>query len=270
MKRTLIAVVLVGVFCSPVHAIIPVSDWTQIAGQLRELSQGIRDYEQYIKQTALSNTQLLEAYKRYDQMLADYQQALREAERLKATLQGVNLQNFLDNLKNIDLYDPRYASGDDPNVGSKPWDDAVERNKLLNGWGMSDQEWSEMNAAIPYTGDDRERAKAIFQYRKRKAEMSIQQDVASDNFASNIVTQAKEAQKTKDALESLGDNDSLATQQLIARQQQLLIEQNLNQQAQTNTDFKMSNQVANDYFNKMARARAIKEKAMADAYKGDD
>ena len=131
---------------------------------------------------------------------------------------------LVNNLKNIDLYDPRYASGDDPNVGSKPWDDAVERNKLLNGWGMSDQEWSEMNAAIPYTGDDRERAKAIFQYRKRKAEMSIQQDVASDNFATNIASQAKEAQKTKDALDALGDNDSLATQQLIARQQQLLIE----------------------------------------------
>ncbi|EAN4497384.1 TPA: hypothetical protein N2Y25_004363 [Escherichia coli] len=270
MKRTLLAVIMAGILSSPVYAGVPVDDFTQIAGQLRELSQGIRDYEEYIKQTALSNTQLLEAYKRYDQMLADYQQVLREAERLKTTLQGVDLQNFLNNLKNIDLYDPRYASGDDPNVGSKPWDDAVERNKLLNGWGMSDQEWSEMNAAIPYTGDDRERAKAIFQYRKRKAEMSIQQDVASDNFATNIASQAKEAQKTKDALDALGDNDSLATQQLIARQQQLLIEQNLNQQAQTNTDFKMSNQVANDYFNKMARARALKEKAMADAYKGDN
>lgn len=270
MKRTLLAVIMAGILSSPVYAGVPVDDFTQIAGQLRELSQGIRDYEEYIKQTALSNTQLLEAYKRYDQMLADYQQVLREAERLKTTLQGVDLQNFLNNLKNIDLYDPRYASGDDPNVGSKPWDDAVERNKLLNGWGMSDQEWSEMNAAIPYTGDDRERAKAIFQYRKRKAEMSIQQDVASDNFATNIASQAQEAQKTKDALDALGDNDSLATQQLIARQQQLLIEQNLNQQAQTNTDFKMSNQVANDYFNKMARARALKEKSMADAYKGDN
>ncbi|EPC5650575.1 hypothetical protein ACRZ3X_004816, partial [Citrobacter freundii] len=176
MKRTLLAVIMAGILSSPVYAGVPVDDFTQIAGQLRELSQGIRDYEEYIKQTALSNTQLLEAYKRYDQMLADYQQVLREAERLKTTLQGVDLQNFLNNLKNIDLYDPRYASGDDPNVGSKPWDDAVERNKLLNGWGMSDQEWSEMNAAIPYTGDDRERAKAIFQYRKRKAEASVRQD----------------------------------------------------------------------------------------------
>lgn len=48
-----------------------------------------------------------------------------------------------------------------------------------------------------------------------------------------------------------------------------MIEQNLNQQAQTNTDFSMSNQIANDYFNKMARARALKEKSMADSYKGD-
>jgi len=270
MKRTLIAILLAGVFCSPVYAIIPVTDATQIAGQLREISQGIRDYEQYIKQTALSNTQLLEAYKRYDQMLEDYQQVLREAERLKVTLQGVDLQNFLDQLKNIDLYNPAYSTGDDPNVGSKPWDDAVERNKLLNGWGMTDQEWSDMNAAIPYTGNDRERAKEIFQYRKRKAEGAIRQDLASKNFDANIINQTEEAQQTKDALDSLGDNDQLATMQLMARQNQLIIEQNLNQQAQTNTDFSMSNQIANDYFNKMARAKQIKDKNMAEAFKGKD
>jgi len=58
--------------------------------------------------------------------------------------------------------------------------------------------------------------------------------------------------------------------QLIARQNQLMIEQNLNQQAQTNTDFSMSNQLANDYFNKMARSRELKEKAMSQSYKGND
>ncbi|MFW5400280.1 hypothetical protein V2A85_11280 [Yersinia sp. 1252 StPb PI] len=269
MKRTLIAILLAGVFSGSVYAIIPVTDATQIAGQLREISQGIRDYEQYMKQTVLSNTQLLEAYKRYDQMLADYQQVLREAEALKAQLKGVDLQNFLDQLKSVDLYDPKYASGDDPNVGSQPWDDAVERNKLLNGWGMSDEEWSQMNAAIPYSGDDRERAKAIFQYRKRKAESSVRQDIAGNNFDQNISKQAEEAQKTQDALDTLGDNDQLATMQLMAKQNQLIIQQNLNQQAQGNTDFKMSNQIANDYFNKMARTRELKEKAMADAFKGD-
>ncbi|TDN48073.1 hypothetical protein [Scandinavium goeteborgense] len=267
MKRSLLTLVLAATLATPAYALIPVTDGIQIAGQLQQLSQGLVDYEQYIQQTALSNSQLLEAYKRYDQMLADYQQVLREAEQLKTQLEGVDLQNFLNRLKNIDLYDPSYASGDDPNVGSKPWDDAVERNKLLNGWGMTDEEWSEMNASIPYSGNDRERAKEIFQYRKRKAEMAIRQDVASENFADNISEQAEQAQKTKEALDGLGDNDSLATMQLIARQNQLMIEQNLNNQAQGNADFKMSNQLANDYFNKMAKARERKEKAMSESYK---
>ncbi|MGE1110090.1 hypothetical protein ACQJ2X_30120, partial [Bacillus wiedmannii] len=65
------------------------------------------------------------------------------------------------------------------------------------------------------------------------------------------------------------DNDVLATQQLMARQNQLIIEQNLNAQSQQNTDFKMSNQISNDYFNKMARARELKEKNMSKAYKGE-
>lgn len=259
---------LSGCLCMPAYAIIPVTDATQIAGQLREISQGIRDYEQYMKQTVLSNSQLLEAYKRYDQMLADYQQVLREAESLKTQLQGVDLQNFLENLKTIDLYDPQYAAGDDPNVGSQPWDDAVERNKLLNGWGMTDQEWSDMNAAIPYTGDDRKRAKAIFQYRKNKAEMAVRQQVATNNFKQNLTDQTKQVQGLNDDLQNLGDNDQLKTMQLLARQNQVMLEQNLNQQAQTNTDFSMSNQLANDYFNKMARTRALKEQRMAEAFEG--
>lgn len=268
MKRG-IATLLAGILSSTVYATgILVADTVQITGQLREIAQDIRNYEEYLTQTALSSSQLVEAYKRYDQMLADYQQVLLEAERLQATLKGIDLQNFLDNLKTIDMYDPRYAKGDDPNVGSQPWDDAVERNKLLNGWGMTDAEWSEMNGAIPYTSNDREKAKAIFQYHKRKAEMSVQQDVAYVNFTKNIIQQIEKADETKAVLESLGDNDTLATNQLIARQQQLIIEQNLNQQVMQNTDFKMSNQLASEYFNNMAKSRAIREKAMADAFKG--
>jgi len=270
MNRKFLAVIIAGVINAHIaFAGVPTLDYTQIAGQIRQISQGIKDYEQYLTQTALSNSELVEAYRRYDQMLNDYQQVLREAQRLKQTLKGIDLQNFLNQLKTIDMYDPRYALGDDPNVGNEPWDNAVERNKLINGWGMTDEEWTEMNNSIPYLSNDRQRAQQIFKYRKRKAEMAVRQDVAGETYDSNISEQADRADELNDALNTLGDNDTLATQQLMARQQQMIIEQNLNLQSQQNTDFKMSNQLANDYFNKMARARELKEKAMSDAYKGE-
>lgn len=62
----------------------------------------------------------------------------------------------------------------------------------------------------------------------------------------------------------------LATQQLMARQNQMIIDQNLEMQAQQNTEFKMSNQIAIDYFNNMAKARERREKAMSKAYKEDN
>lgn len=272
MKRRLIAAMLTAALAAPTAFAtgVPVADGVQIAGQIRELSQGLKDYEEYLEQSVLSNNQLLEAYKRYDQMLADYRQALREAEKLKQQLTGIDLQTFLNRLKNIDMYDPRYSSGtDDANVGDAPWDNAVERNKLLNGWGMTDEEWSEMNAEIPYLGNDKQRAKAIFQYRKRKAEMAVRQDLAGQNNDQNITEQTSRANEIGQALDELGDNDVLATQQLMARQNQLIIEQNLNAQSQQNTDFKMSNQISNDYFNKMARARELREKNMSKAYKDE-
>lgn len=152
MKRCLLAILISAALSGQALATgVPVADGVQIAGQIRELSQGLRNYDQYLQQTGLSNSQLLQAYKDYDQMLTEYKQVLREAQRLKATLQGQNLETFLNRLKQIDMYDPRYSRGDDAHVGDQPWDDAVERNKLLNGWGMSDEEWSQMNADIPYT-----------------------------------------------------------------------------------------------------------------------
>ncbi|EQB8100123.1 hypothetical protein ACYUN6_004804 [Escherichia coli] len=269
MKRCLLALLISAALSGQAFSYVgvPVADGAQIAGQIRELSQGLRNYDQYLKQTGLSNSQLLQAYKDYDQMLTDYKQVLREAQRLKATLEGQDLQTFLNRLKQIDMYDPRYSRGDDAHVGDKPWDDAVERNKLLNGWGMSDEEWSQMNAEIPYTANDRERAKEIFQYRKRKAEGAIRQDLASRKTDESLIEQTKRADELGSALDDLGDNDALATQQLMARQNQMIIDQNLEMQAQKNTEFKMSNQIANDYFNNMAKARERREKAMSKAYK---
>ena len=156
MNRKYFSVIFAGLITlNTSFAGVPTLDYTQIAGQIRQISQSIKDYEEYLTQTALSNEDLVEAYKRYDQMLNDYQQVLREAQRLKSTLKGIDLQHFLDQLKNIDMYDPRYSMGDDPHVGDAPWDNAVERNKLINGWGMSDEEWIEMNNNIPYLSNGR-------------------------------------------------------------------------------------------------------------------
>lgn len=271
MKKTILALAIVLGMGAAIQADatgIPVVDAAQVAGQIRELSQGIRDYQEYLQQTALSNSELLSAYQRYDQMLSDYKQVLREAEGLKSTLQGIDLQNFLNQLKNIDAYNPTYSNGSDSHVGEEPWDNAVERNKLLNGWGMSDEEWSEMNANIPYIANDKQRAQAIFKYRKNKAEAAIRQNLAADTYDKNISDQIDEANRLRNDLQNLGDNDSLATQQLIARQNQMMIDQKLNSQSQQNTDLKMSNQLSNDYFNNMAAARARREKAMSNSYQG--
>lgn len=271
MKKTILALTIVLGMGAAIQADatgIPVVDAAQVAGQIRELSQGIRDYQEYLQQTALSNSELLSAYQRYDQMLSDYKQVLREAEGLKASLQGIDLQNFLNQLKNIDAYNPTYSNGSDSHVGEEPWDNAVERNKLLNGWGMSDEEWSEMNANIPYLANDKQRAQAIFNYRKNKAEGAIRQDLAGETYDGQIADQTEKADALDKALKQLGDNDTVATQQLIAKQNQLIINQNLNSQSQQNTDFKMSNQLANDYFNNMAAARARREKAMSNSYQG--
>ncbi|MGP0719040.1 type VI secretion protein, partial [Escherichia coli] len=89
-----------------------------------------------MEQTILNNKELLEAYKQYNQMLEDYKQILREAEGLKDKLSSIDYKNFMDEIARIsNQFDPVYGGGRMvKNTGNAPWDNAYERNLLLNGY----------------------------------------------------------------------------------------------------------------------------------------
>lgn len=272
MKTRLIAALVAGVIGAtslPALAEIPVADPQQILGQAQQMVQDLKNYKEYMEQTVLDNNQLLEAYKQYNQMLEEYKQVLREAEGLKDKLSSIDYKNFMDEIGRIaDQYDPLFGGGKlVKNTGNEPWDNAVQRNQLLNGYGMTDEEYVEMIAQIPYSGDDRERARQMFEYRQRR----VVEGISKDAFVGTLQSQLKEQEKTlndlKDRRLGLGDNDTTASIQFLAEQNEQLLLQIQSLQLQQAEAMKYNGRFDDHFFNKRAEEEARKARQLQEAWK---
>ncbi|HAI5629024.1 TPA: type VI secretion protein [Escherichia coli] len=260
--------VMTGLITTPAISGVPVADAAQILGQARAMMQDIKNYKEYMEQTILNNKELLEAYKQYNQMLEDYKQILREAEGLKDKLSSIDYKNFMDEIALIsNQFDPVYGGGRMvKNTGNEPWDNAYERNLLLNGYGLTDEEYAEMLAAIPYTSDDRERARQMFEYRQRR----VVEGISKDAFVGTLQIQLDEQKDTLQELQKrrlrLGDNDTTASIQFLAEQNEQLLKQIQSLQLQQAEAMKYSGRLDEYYFNKRAQQEELKARQLQRAW----
>jgi len=272
MKRRLIAAVVAGVIGAaslPALAEIPVADPQQILGQAQQMVQDLKNYKEYMEQTVLDNNQLLEAYKQYNQMLEEYKQVLREAEGLKDKLSSIDFNNFMDEIGRIaDQYDPLFGGGKlVKNTGNEPWDNAVQRNQLLNGYGLTDEEYAEMISRIPYSGDDRERARQMFEYRQRRVVEGISKDAFVGTLQNQLESQKDELKKLQVQRETLGANDTTASIQFLAKQNEQLLLQIQSLQLQQAEAMKYNGRFDDHFFNKRAEEEARKARQLQEAWK---
>ncbi|HEO9670008.1 TPA: type VI secretion protein [Escherichia coli] len=260
--------VMTGLITTPAISGVPVADAAQILGQARAMMQDIKNYKEYMEQTILNNKELLEAYKQYNQMLEDYKQILREAEGLKDKLSSIDYKNFMDEIALIsNQFDPVYGGGRMvKNTGNEPWDNAYERNLLLNGYGLTDEEYAEMLAAIPYTSDDRERARQMFEYRQRRVVEGISKDAFVGTLQIQLDEQKKNLQRLKDQRETLGENDTTASIQFIAKQNEQLLQQIQSLQLQQAEAMKYSGRLEDHYFNNLAKQEELKARQLQRAW----
>lgn len=275
MKRQLIAVLVAGVIGAatlPARAEgVPTADVAQILGQAQAMVQDLNNYREYMEQTVLSNEQLLAAYKQYYQMLEDYKQVLIQAEGLKDKLSSIDYGRFMDEIGRIaDQYDPLLGGGQIvKNTGNAPWDDAYQRNQLLNGYGLTDEEYVEMIAQIPYSGDDRERARQMFEYRQRR----VAEGISKDAFVGTLQAQLKEQGDNLKALqnqrETLGTNDTTASIQFLAKQNEQLLLQLQSLQLQQAEAMKYSGRFDDHFFNKRAQEEERKARQLQGAWKDE-
>ncbi|ENY1827855.1 type VI secretion protein [Salmonella enterica] len=247
---------------------IPVADATSALNQVRQMVQDLNNYKEYLETTVLNDEQLIQAYKEYNSMLEEYKRLYQEASALAGNIDGLSMDEFNNMLADIaNQFDPYYGDNKGAIVkdtGNEFWDDAYERNRMLNGYGMTDEEYAEMLTSIPYTDDDRERAKQMFEYRQRRVAEGIKRDAYIAQLETHMATQEKEALDDLDNAVKLNkkDNNLTANVQLLNEQNQHLLKQIDRLQSQQLEAMKYQDRLADHYFNRRAAAEARKQKQL--------
>lgn len=254
---------------------IPVGDATNALNQVRQMVQDLNNYKEYLETTILNDEQLIQAYKEYNSMLEEYKRLYQEASALAGDIEGLSMDDFNNMLADIaNKFDPYYGDYQGAVVkdtGDEFWDDAYERNKILNGYGMTDEEYAEMLTSIPYTDDDRERAKRMFEYRQRRVAEGIKRDAYIAQLETHMATEEKRVINKLDerVAENQKDNNLTANVQLLNEQNQHLLKQIDRLQSQQLEAMKYQDRLADHYFNKRAAAEARKQKQLQGSFNRD-
>ncbi|EGR8820959.1 type VI secretion protein [Salmonella enterica] len=247
---------------------IPVGDATNALNQVRQMVQDLNNYKEYLQTTILTDNQLIQAYKEYNEMLKEYKRLYQEASALAGDIEGLSMEEFNNMLADIaNKFDPYYGDYHGAvvkNTGDEFWDDAYERNKMLNGYGMTNEEYAQMISSIPYTDDQREMAQRIFEYRQRRVAEGIKRDA--------YIAQLEDYMKKKEekiinklderVAENKKDNNLTANVQLLNEQNQHLLKQIDRLQSQQLESMKYQDRLADHYFNRRAAAEARKQKQL--------
>ncbi|RUT64117.1 hypothetical protein CKG00_18475 [Morganella morganii] len=247
---------------------IPVGDATNALNQVRQMVQDLNNYKEYLETTILTDNQLIQAYKEYNSMLEEYKRLYQEASALADDIEGlssIDFNNMLADIANkFDPYYGEYHGAVVKDTGDEFWDDAYERNKILNGYGLTDEEYAEMLTSIPYTDDQREMAQRMFEYRQRRVAQGIQRDTYIARLEDHMADKEAKAMLELDDRVKLNqkDNNLTANVQLLNQQTQHLLKQMNRMQSQQLEAMKYNDRMADHYFNRRAAAEARKQKQL--------
>ncbi|EAR0848835.1 type VI secretion protein [Salmonella enterica] len=247
---------------------IPVGDATNALNQVRQMVQDLNNYKEYLQTTILTDNQLIQAYKEYNAMLEEYKRLYQEASALAGDIEGLSMEEFNNMLADIaNQFDPYYGDNKGAIVkdtGNEFWDDAYERNKMLNGYGMTDEEYAQMISSIPYTDDQREMAQRIFEYRQRRVAEGIKRDAYIAQLEDYMKKKEEKAIIELDRQVEINkrDNNLTANVQLLNEQNQHLLKQIDRLQSQQLESMKYQDRLADHYFNRRAAAEARKQKQL--------
>lgn len=270
--KSAILTLLLGLCVAEVRAAYPVTDATNALNQVRQIVQDLNNYKEYMATTILNDEQLVQSLTEYKALLQEYQRLYKEASALAGNIDGLSMDEFNQMLADIaNQFDPLYGDYNGAMVkdtGNSFWDDAYERNLMLNGYGMTNEEFAQMIADIPYTDDQREMAQRMFEYRQRRVAQGITRDTYIAQLEDHMATKEKQAMNEldKEVERNQVDNNLTANVQLLNRQTQHMLKQMDRLQSQQLEAMKYNDRLADHYFNKRAEAEARRQKRLQEAF----
>lgn len=226
MKKHIIAAVLFFNSLCPVNVYatgIPVVDVAHIAETVLQYQQQLRDYREYMIQTGLQESQMM-------QMLTDYQQVLREYGHYLNQIQGLQNQISASEWEMlIGTVEQFYGSADISVIPSMDYTSPTYQDdvrSVLNEYGLAPKSTDDVITKFESAGvtDTAAFQSNMEQANQTYSKYSNQLEMVASN-RQQIAKLHGIRERNKSLLKSLGDESDLATLQQIASQQIMLSNQ---------------------------------------------
>lgn len=246
MKKLFICCLLIMSFFQPVRASgIPTLDIASVQQALTSYIQDLANYQEYMQQTLLNESQLAEAIKLYEQAMVSYDHMLRQMESLKNKLDAKDWEALATKLDRIIN---RYP-GADPTADAN-WETANETiGKVFNrGDALDDLETT--IDGISFESDGRVAVTDSITKTHLKTQIASNQQASVMDYQQLVEQQASDLNKLDETRLNLGDEDQLKTMQFLAEQNQKALELQVYSLSQQTTALQYSNQLSAHIFEK--------------------
>lgn len=242
LKRSVLSLLLSSaLWGGPLHASgIPTIDVANLVQQLTQYMQMMKEYDEILQQTGLSQDQLMNALQQYQQMMQEYEHLLRQAERLKSRMDKKQWARFWKEANQA--YQHRPFEGVDMRAASfglikKGVDEADSRYGHVDDQHTMQQQ---ANDVIGYVPDTLNRS-------YQRTNMGVQQRVLLSQYQQENADSRRRIQATDSSRLTLGDESELATLQLLVEQNQILIGQMAQLNEMQAARFDSLNQTENEH-----------------------
>lgn len=190
----------------------PVIDISNLTQAIKRYVTELKQYEQEMQQTALSNSELAETIKVYQQAYTSYNEVMRQMQQLQNKMDPNDYKLIFNQYRSI-LSSPPSAAR---------WLAAKSEESKYLYQGKSEQELTNTIDAIPYANSAGVISSA--QQIRAQGQLAASQRAAYDGMVSITEARAARINQVEQERKSLGSEDTLKTQQVIAEQNSLLIE----------------------------------------------
>lgn len=251
-KRQLLVVVLSLGLINPLYATgFPTVD---IAGLTQQITKYITQLQQYANELNMNATQLNQLRQMYDdytQQIREYNHMLRQMRALQSSIQHGDALSAIQQSK--------YIYNNNPLVGNKPNDEdpalqtIVNANNAYYGQRLKEREIDNLINAGQYTPAVRAQLKAELQRVHSRDMLSVAQATKVDDLRNQLAALRVNRESARMELNNLGNEDLIASIQMLGQQSQLQLEMIENMIEAQQHMYEESNRMTNE----IDRNRAI-------------
>ncbi len=243
--RAAVAAAVVSVAPMSVNASgFPVVDIASIAQAVTDYMNQLLHYEELMAQTVLNESQLAEAIRLYEQTMREYDHMLRQMEGLKSRIDKRQWQQIY----------ARYGHIINSYPGMKPDFDAtrwVKVNRDLENLYYRAGRLGDIEDDLASLGYDSKSLQHITETARQsyaREQLAVGQTMFVEDMVDELEVQMERYGDVASKRASLGPEDHLATLQVMAEQNELVIEALQQQNAINNAQLQYSNQLESHYF----------------------